>query len=462
MTVNATELEQESGPTRLDRTTIVLVAAMAAAAFMAVLDGTAVTAALKDLQGSLDASVSSIVWTTTGYLIAAGLALPLVGWATDRFGGRRIFLVGLAVFVLGSGLSGLAWSVESLIAFRAVQGFGGGLLEPASLAIVAAAAPREHVGRVMGLLSLIINIAPVVGPLFGGALAGNGWWRGIFLVNLPLGLLVLAAALRTLPRTGGAHAGLRADLRGIALLSPGFVLILLAVNRWGEGAPGAVVVALAVVGAAMLLGYVAHALRTSAPVLDVRLLAIPSFAGALLVMAMVGFTMYSMLAGLPLLGEQRFGLEGLSQGVLVTALGAGLLISMAGSARISDRIGPRPLVQAGGLTLAVPMVLLMLVHDSWPLPLLLGLLALAGLAFGCVAAPTFSSVYRTLAPEKAAQGTTALFITVQLAASLAVTVLGFLLARSLDDPFTVLFGMLTVAALAMGMLARRLPGAPTA
>ncbi|MDF8263306.1 DHA2 family efflux MFS transporter permease subunit [Luteipulveratus flavus] len=446
---------------RLDRATLVLVATMAVAAFIAVLDGTAVAVALRDLQHSLDAGVSSIVWVTTGYLMAAGLALPLVGWATDRFGGRRVFLTGLGVFVTGSVLSGLAWSVESLVAFRVLQGFGGGLLEPVSLAVVAGAAPRAVVGRVMGLMSLIINIAPVLGPLVGGVLAGNGLWRWIFLANLPLGVVVASLAVRSLPRTPPARAGLRADARGMLLLSPGFVLVLVAVNRWGDGAGAALPLVIAVVGAVLLATYARHALRTDAPVLDLRLLAAPAFARALLIMGLVGFMMYAMLTGLPVLAERRYGLEGLSQGVLVTGLGSGLMVSMSVAARISDRVGPRPLVRGGGATMALLVAAVAGVHDAWALPALVVLLILTGLAFGAIASPTFSSVYRTLTPKDAAQGTTALFITVQLAASLGVTVLGLLLNR-LADPFGVLFAVLAGAALVAGVLARGLPGRPGA
>ncbi|KNX37513.1 DHA2 family efflux MFS transporter permease subunit [Luteipulveratus halotolerans] len=461
MTVNERELTHDAAPQRLDSTTRVLVATMAVAAFIAVLDGTAVTTALHDLQGSFGAGVSGIVWVTTGYLIAAGLALPLVGWATDRFGGRQVFLTGLGIFVLGSVLSGLAWSVESLIAFRVIQGFGGGLLEPVSLAVVAGAAPRDRVGRVMGLMSLIINIAPVLGPLVGGLLAGNGLWRGIFLLNLPLGAAVLVSALRTLPRTAPARAGLRADVRGMALLSPGFVLVLLAVNRWGEGARGALPLVLVLAGAALMTAYVRHALRTDAPVLDVRLLAVPEFARALLIMGIVGFTMYSLLTGLPVVAERHYGLDGLAQGALVTSLGAGLLVSMSNAARISDRIGPRPLVSAGALTMVPLLAATAVLHDTLPLLALMVLLALTGLAFGTVASPTFSSVFRSLPQEQAAQGTTGLFITVQLAASFGVTVLGLLLTQLPEDPFTPLFAVLAVAALAAAVLARGLPGRST-
>ncbi|SNT17320.1 DHA2 family efflux MFS transporter permease subunit [Rhodococcoides kyotonense] len=448
-------------PDRLDRRTQILVTVLGAAAFVAVLDGTAVTASLGTLTTSFDTTLPVVVWVTTGYLLAAGSVLPLVGWAVDRFGGRAVFLAGLGAFVAGSVLTGLAWSIEALIVFRVLQGFGGGLVEPASIAVAAAVAPREHVGRVMGRFSLIINIAPVVGPLLGTLFADNGLWRMIFLINLPLGALIVLAAVRWVPTTTGSTTPQPPDLLGMALLAPGFVFVLLTVNRWGAGADAYLVVPLVVVGAVLLGAYVVHALRTSrVPVLDLRLLRTPAFAAALLVMCVVGFIMFSQLSMLPLLAEQQFGLHGIARGVITSALGVGLLFSMSNAGRISDRVGPRPLVVGGSVLTALGLGAVGVVYDAWPLPALLVLYVVVGLGFGCVASPSFASVYRILPPESAAQGTTALFIAVQLFASVGVTVMGLLLDRGGDSVYSTVFTVLAVAATAAAVIGTRLPGRP--
>jgi len=136
-----------------------------------------------------------------------------------RFGGRRVFLAGLVLFVTGSVLASLAWSIGSLIAFRVVQGLGGGLLEPTSLALAGALAPRERVGKVLGRMSAIINVAPLLGPLVGSALLRTGHWQWIFLVNLPFGLLVLAVAVRALP-AGRGDASAPASASEVGSSSP--------------------------------------------------------------------------------------------------------------------------------------------------------------------------------------------------------------------------------------------------
>ena len=241
-----------------------VIAVLGLAAFLAVLDGTAVTASLQTLAAVFGGDLALLVWVTSAYLMAAGTTLPLVGWASDRFGGRAVFLTGLAAFVAGSLLSGLAWSAPMLIAARVLQGLGGGLLEPAAMAVAATLAPRNAVGKVMSRFSLVINIAPIVGPLVGTLLGDAGWWRWIFLLNLPIGLVILVTALRWVPASAGAGAsgGAGPDLRGMALLIPGFVGLLLALNRWGAGGGGGQVRSIGLVGCLLVAGYVVYALRT--------------------------------------------------------------------------------------------------------------------------------------------------------------------------------------------------------
>lgn len=461
MTVNVgKESRQTDG---LDRTTKILIAVLGAAAFVAVLDGTAVTASLETLGRSFRTDLATIVWVTSGYLMAAGAALPLVGWASDRFGGRTVFLTGLGLFVIGSLLTGAAWDVTSLVAFRVVQGFGGGLLEPAALAVAAALAPRSQVGRVMGRFSLIINIAPVAGPLLGTLLADSGLWRLIFLLNLPLGLLILLAALRWVPAAPptSQRPATSPDVRGMLLLSAGFVALLWVINRSGK-AGGGVLIAVGVIGAVLLVAYGIHAFRSrQTPVLDLRLLRTRAFAAALVGMAGVGFLMYSQMTIYPLLAESRYGLTGLARGLLTAGLGVGLLISMSRSGGWSDRVGPRPLVVIGALVTAAGLGALSIAREAFPLWASMTVTVAIGLGFGAVASPTFASVYRTLQPAQAAQGTTALFIVVQLFASAGVTVMGLLIDGDGTMSFALVFGILAVTALAVAVNALRLPGRPT-
>ncbi len=444
--------------------------ALGLAALLAVLDGTVVAVALQPLATAFDAPLTTLVWVTIGYLLAAATMLPLLGWSTARFGGRTVFLTGLGLFVLGSALTASAWSVQSLIAFRVMQGFGGGLLEPTSLTLAARLAGRDRMGRVLGRMSMIINVAPVLGPIAGGLLLETGHWQWIFIVNIPLGIAVLAAALAFIPAdrpAAGTADRPRADLRGLALLTIGYVAILFALNRSGQGGVGLVVIGTGAAGVVLLAGYTRHALTTDVtPPLDLRLLRRKGFAATLGVMGLVGLTMYSQLTSLPIFDSARHDLHGVSpalgRGLLVIALGLGLLVSMSTSARISDRTGPRPLVRAGSLVTAAGLGTFALTNDALPLGAQFGLFVLIGLSFGATASPTFASVYRTLPVAEQPKGTTALFMTVQLAASFGVTILGLLQARAGTHWITALFALLTAAALAMTVLSAALPGRPAA
>ena len=349
---------------RLDRRTILVVAVMAAAAFMAVLDGTVVTVAIDTFTTTFDSSVATIGWVSVGYLLAAAVSLPISGWAVERFGGRRVFLAGIAVFVLGSALSSLAWSAGSLIAFRVVQGFGGGALEPTALTLAARTADGRRVGAVMGLLSLVVNVAPVLGPLLGGLLVEGGHWRWIFLINVPLGLVVAAVALLVVANDPGDPAAVGSDLRGLGLLSPGFAAVLFAIERIGAEAPLWSILLPAALGTVLLGWYVARSLRVTRPVIDLRMFASAGFASSVGVMALVGFLMYSQLVALPLYARDVHDLAGIASGVLVTALGGGLLVSMALAARRSDVVGPRRLAGPGAVVTTAGLAVFAAIHDT--------------------------------------------------------------------------------------------------
>jgi EmrB/QacA subfamily drug resistance transporter len=447
--------------------------ALGLAALVAVLDGTVVSVALRTLATDFDAPLTTVVWTTVGYLLAAATMLPLLGWLTARFGGRAVFLSGLGLFGLGSALASLAWSAEALIAFRVVQGLGGGLLEPTALLLAARLAGPDRVGRVLGTISMIINVAPAVGPIVGGLLLTTGHWQWIFVVNIPLCLGLLVVALVYIPADRparaapdqGAEAGAvapTADVRGLVLLTSGYVAILLALTRAGQSGASPLVVLAAAAGFALLAGYARHALTaTTAPAFDLRLLRRPGFGASLAVMSCVGLLMYGQQSALPIFGAERHHLHGIGQGLLVCALGLGLFVSMSWGGRVSDRTGPRPLVRAGSVVTAAGLLTFALTHDRLPLAAVFALFVAIGLGFGATASPTFASVFRTLPPAEQPQGTTALFMSVQLSASLGITVLGLLQARAGDDWVTWLFALLTAAALAMLALSRRLPGRPT-
>src|SRR6478735_8803330 len=183
---------------RLDTDLLRLIFVMVLGGMMAILDATIVNVGIGALAREFDLALGSVEWVATGYLLAVAMAIPVAGWAIDRFGPKRIWISALTLFLIGSGLSALAWSLPSLIAFRVVQGFGGGMLEPIMMAVVVKAAGPSRSGRVLAVMSIPINLGPVLGPIIGGLVLRSLPWEWMFLINLPIGLLAIVLASRML------------------------------------------------------------------------------------------------------------------------------------------------------------------------------------------------------------------------------------------------------------------------
>src|SRR3954452_15032361 len=201
----------------LGRPVLAAAAVVVCGAVMTILDSTIVNVAIGRLGHVFDARLSSIQWVSTAYLLAIAAVIPLAGWAVDRFGTRRVFMAAVAAFAIGSLLCGLAWSAGSPIAFRVLQGLGGGMVMPVGMTILRHAAGAERMGRVMALVGVPMLLAPALGPVVGGALLDSGSWHLIFLINLPIAALALVLAARVLPRAD-VRRETRFDALGLALL----------------------------------------------------------------------------------------------------------------------------------------------------------------------------------------------------------------------------------------------------
>ena len=188
-------------------------------------DTTIVAVALHTLATELDSSVATIQWVTTGYLLAMAVTIPIAGWAQRVLGGKRLWIVGLAVFLAGSVLSSLAWNPSSLIGFRVVQGIGGGVLVPLMSTLVMQAAGGRNIGRIMAVVSLPAVLGPILGPVLGGLILQHLHWSWMFWVNVPFCVAGLVLAAIVLPADGPVRRA-RLDIVGFALLAPGLAGVL--------------------------------------------------------------------------------------------------------------------------------------------------------------------------------------------------------------------------------------------
>src|SRR6201991_1586662 len=209
----------------LDSRLLMIASVVVLGAIMSILDTTVVNVAINTLSRDFDTELSTIQWIVTGYTLALATVIPVTGWAAVRFGTKRLYVLSISLFVAGSALSGAAWSAESLIAFRVLQGLGGGMLMPAGMTILTRAAGPQRVGRVMAIIGVPMLLGPILGPILGGWLVDNASWRWIFFINLPIGIAAFIASLRILDKDD-SHSTEPFDLLGLVLLSPGLALMI--------------------------------------------------------------------------------------------------------------------------------------------------------------------------------------------------------------------------------------------
>ena len=376
------------------RTALILVVGGLAVVF----DTTIVSVALHTLAVQLGTSVAAVQWVSTGYLLALGIAVPLSTWGLARFGGKRLWMFSLAVFLAGSVGSSLAWNVGSLIGARVVQGIGGGLMLPLMSTLIFQAAGGKSLGRLVTYVALPALFGPILGPLIGGAILTHLSWRYMFWVNVPFCVTGLLLAWRYLHIDPPARPGVgkpRLDVPGLFLLGPGIVAILLGLANAGTAAgfahPG-VLIPLAG-GAALLAAFTGYALRSSHPLVEVRLLARRPVASASAVLFFSGFALYGALLLLPLYYQDVRGTTALAAGVMLVPQGVGTLVSRTLVGTSIDRFGPRVIALAGFAIVAAATVPFALAGPHTSEWLLAVWMVIRGFGLGAVVLPVIVAAY---------------------------------------------------------------------
>jgi len=301
----------------LDRELMLVAWVVVLGAIMSILDVTVVNVAINTLAREFQTTLPTIQWVSTGYTLALATVIPLTGWAGDRFGTKRLYLISITLFVLGSVLSGLAWSSGSIIFFRVLQGFGGGMLMPLGMTILTRAAGPQRVGRVMAVIGVPMLLGPVFGPILGGWLVDDFSWRWIFFINIPIGAAALIASLRILP-TDAPSSSERFDVVGLALLSPGLAAVIYGLAQSGsEGGFGSAKVLLPVLAGAIALAFfVRHALRTPDALIDLRLFKNRTFTVSSITLTLVIISVFGGMLLLPLYLQAVRGESAMDTGLL--------------------------------------------------------------------------------------------------------------------------------------------------
>ena len=424
----------DATPTRngqpLDRATLVIAGVVIIGAVMSILDATVVNVALHTLTRDLHSSLSSIQWVISGYTLALASVIPTSGWLADRVGAKQVWLSAVVVFTAGSLLCGLAWSSGSLVAFRLLQGIGGGVLTPVGTMIIARAAGPERMGRVMALMGVPMLLGPVLGPVLGGALLQTASWRWIFFINLPIAAVALMLGRRLLPSTP-PQPGKRLDLVGLGLLSPGLALLIFGVSKLHTvhelGSPEVLTALLS--GVALITAFALRSLRVSAPLMDLRLFRERTFAASAITTFALGSALFGGMLLLPLYFQQVRGEHVLVTGLLTTPQALGTALGMTLGGRLADRIGAGWIVPVGLAMSAAGLLGLTSLTSTTSYWEIGALLVLMGAGMGASMMPTMSAAYTTLSREAVSRATPELQIVQRVGSTLGTALFAVILQQ---------------------------------
>ena len=399
--------------------------------FMNLLDLTIVNVAVPVLASELDASAREVQWVVTAYLLAVAVAIPVSGWAGDRFGTKLIFVLALAFFTGGSALCAFAWNIESLIVFRALQGLGGGFLMPVSQTMVFRAFPQQERSKAAGILVVPTTFAPASGPLVGGLILDYLSWPWIFLVNIPVGVIGIVLAVAFLREQREDNPG-RIDIPGLMLASGGLAVFLYGLAEAGErGFGDAVVLGFGGAGLALLAIFVLVELRTEEPLIDVRLFLNRMFALANLTQSVAFMGFASTLFLLPLILQLERGMSPFESGLATFPQAIGVMVMAPVMARIYPIVGPRRLV-AIGLAVAsattVPLILMDLGTNVWQIQ---GTMFMRGVGFSMMLVPLQTAAFAGISMADTGRATAAFNATRQVAQSFGVAIIATVLTSRL-------------------------------
>lgn len=363
--------------------------------FMAFLNASIVNVAIPKMMLVFGASQDSIQWVLTAYMLALGIIMPISGYLGDTFGYKRVFIISLSLFILGSIICGMAWSVNSLIAARILQALGGGVMQPLSMALIFKLVPREKIGMVLGVWGISAMAAPAIGPTLGGYLVDLSW-RTIFYINVPIGVFNFFLAVKNLEETK-LIKGKSFDKWGVVLSSTGLFCLLMALSKGSsKGWTSLYIIGLFIIAAATLTSFIRVELRHPEPILELRLFKNFLFTLSLVITSIVSIGFFGAIFLMPIYIQNVLGMPAMKSGMITfpAALLSGIMMPVAG--RIFDKHGAR-LISIIGLTIVVVTTFMMHTFNLMtPVLVIVAWLSFRGIGMGLSNMPVATAGMNTV------------------------------------------------------------------
>ncbi|CAA9528930.1 MAG: Uncharacterized MFS-type transporter [uncultured Thermoleophilia bacterium] len=388
------------------------------------LDNTILNVALPSVRADLDATSGQLQWIVDSYLLVFAGLLLTAGSLGDRFGRKRALLTGLVIFGVGSAGSALAGSADALIGTRALMGIGAAFIMPSTLSILTNVFPPAERPRAIAIWAAVSGLGIALGPVSGGYLLEHFSWGSVFLVNVPFVLAAILAAVRLVPESSDPETP-PLDLVGAGLSIVGLTsLVWGLIEASARGWTDPVILTSFASAALLAVAFVAHELRTTHPMLDVRMFSNPRFSGASGSIALVFFALMGTIFFLTQYLQLVLGYSPLEAGIRVIPVAVGLIVGAGLSTRLTVLLGTKVVVAGGLTTLAGALLLLSTAETTSGYGLVGTVLVLMGLGMGSAMAPATEAVMGSLPPEKASVGSAMNDTTRMVGGALGVAVLG--------------------------------------
>ncbi|MGI5529149.1 DHA2 family efflux MFS transporter permease subunit [Streptomyces syringium] len=418
------------------RTAVFTIAVAIGGAFLAQLDTTIVNVSLADTSARFGA-ITQVQWVVTAYLLALVALMPAAGRLAARFGPRRTFIASLAVFTLGSAACAVSRTLPELIAARGLSGAAAGVLTPVATILLTSGMPRERLGQVQALNGSVMLISPLLGPTVGGLLVNAWGWWAVYAVNIPLCAVLLLAAVRLVRKdtpAGEPADGRSFDFLGLVTAAACTVCVVLAVHAFADTGLSAQPAFLVPLVLAVLSGvvFVRHQLRTSAPLLDLRLFTHRVYRTAATNIFCLGFVLFSPMMLIPLYFQSARGESAVTTGLLMSAGGIGVVVAGLACRPIMKKIG-------GGTTVVIGIVLTMLatvpltmLSSTTSYALLCAGLAVRGLGTGLTIVPAMTRAFESIEPRSIPDASAQLNLIQRIGGTVALAVVTVVLDRSAE------------------------------